>query len=53
MFLSLSNYESKASMYRKGLTHLKNRARLNENHTIDLGNQKEENRSIIKNKIIG
>ena len=35
MCLSLYDYQSKASIYRKGLTYLKNRATTNEKHTIN------------------
>ena len=34
MCLSLHDYQPKASRYRKGLTHLKNRAMTNQNQTI-------------------
>ena len=35
MCLSLFDYQSKASRYRKGLTYLKNRITTNQKHTID------------------
>ena len=35
MCLSLYDYQSKASRYRKGLTYLKNRVTTNQKHTID------------------
>ena len=38
--LSLSDYQSKAGRYRKGLTYLKNRATTNQKHTIDSQKQK-------------
>ena len=33
--MSLYDYQSKASRYKKGLTYLKNRATINQKHTID------------------
>ena len=35
MCLSLYDYQSTASRYRKGLTYLKNRVTTNQKHTID------------------
>ena len=35
MCLSLYDYHSKASLYRKGLTYVKNRATTNQKHTIE------------------
>ena len=34
MYLSLYDYQAKASRYRKGLTHLKNRANTNQSQTL-------------------
>lgn len=41
MCLNLDDYLSKASRYREGLTYLKNRATINQNHSIIHRNQKE------------
>ena len=51
MCLSLYDYQAKASRYRKGLTHLKNRATTNQNQTLH--SQKKMKRKILKQKIIG
>ena len=54
MCLSLYDYQSKTSRYRKGLTYLKNRVTTNQKHTIDSQKPKrrEPKRSIIQKKII-
>ena len=44
MCLSLYDYQSKASRYRKGLTYLKNRATINQKHTIDSKTPKREHK---------
>ena len=41
MYLSLYDYQSKASRYTKGLTYLKNRVTTNQKHTIDSQKPKE------------
>ena len=46
IFLSLYDYQSKASRYRKQLTYLKNRTTTNQKHTIGSQNQKEKNTGI-------
>ena len=48
MCLSLHDYQSKASTYRKGLMYLKNRATTNQKHTIDSQNPKREHKHKIK-----
>ena len=40
MYLSLYDYQAKASRYRKGLTYLKNRATTNQNQTLHSQKQK-------------
>ena len=52
MCLSLYNYKSKASRYRKVLIYLKNRATTSQKHTIDHKKKKDENISIMQKKII-
>ena len=42
MCLSLYDYQSKASRYRKGLTYLKNRVTANQKHTIDSQKNKKK-----------
>ena len=46
MCLSLYDYQSKISEYKKGLKHLKNRAVTNQKQIIGYKNQKEEDKSI-------
>ena len=43
--MSLYDYQSKASRYRKGLTYLKNRATISQKHTIDSQKPKREHKS--------
>ena len=52
MCLSLYDYQSKESRYRKGLTGLKNRVTTNKKYKIDLQKTKEENICIIQKKLI-
>ena len=48
MCLSLYDYQSKASRYRKRLTYVKNRATINQKHTIDSQKQKKGTQVKIK-----
>ena len=58
MCLSLYDYQSKASRYRKVLTYLKNRVTTNQEHTIDIQKPKrrehkyntKENHQVTKGK---
>ena len=50
MCLSLYDYQAKVSRYRKGLTHLKNRAATNENRTL---HSQKLKRKVFKHKING
>ena len=46
--MSLYDYQSKASRYRKRLTYVKNRATINQKHTIDSQKQKKGTQVKIK-----
>ena len=50
MYLSIYDYQSGASSYKKGLTHLKNRVTTNQKHTV--GSPKPKRREH-KHKIKG
>ena len=50
MCISLYDYHTKASKYRKGLRYLKNRATTNQNQTLHTQKMK---RKTLKQKIIG
>ena len=50
MCLSLHDYQAKASIYRKGLTYLKNRATTNQNQTLHSQTLK---RKVLKHKTNG
>ena len=50
MCLSLYDYQAKASRYRNGLTHLKNRATTNQNLTL---HSQKLKRNVFKHKING
>ena len=48
MCLSLYKYQSKGNRYRKRLTYVKNRATINQKHTIDSQKQKKGTQVKIK-----